>query len=319
MEPAMIARFIVSLVLFAPALCSAVEMAPARANRDLPSRQRVRDAKSYYCYYGPDRVAELSHYDVVILHTPAATAEVVKRLKELGIVTIGYITCGEDLPPPRKGDGTGPGGFASWYLDKDGDDQPDVHPIWKSPFTNSADPKWRADRVAEAKRLVKDVGFDGIFLDTVDDVTIYPETFDGMARLIEDFRRALPDAPIVMNQSWELMKRVAPAIDGVMLEGFSTSYDFDGKLHRRNPPSWDDNGLAMVKRYIVPLREKQPLQVFVLDYAEPDASSMIQIAKDRAATFGFLHCVAPMPLDDIYDVKVVGKPDPKWWEKQATP
>jgi hypothetical protein len=313
------ARFVVSLVLFTPALCSAIEPAPARADKDLPSRQRVREAKSYYCYYGPDRAAELSRYDVVILHTPAATPEVVKQLKDAGVVTIGYITCGEDLPPARKGDGTGPGGFASWYFDKDGDNQPDAHPIWKAPFANAADPKWRADRVAEAKRLVEEVGFDGIFLDTVDDVTIYPETFDGMAQLIHDFRRALPAAPIVMNQSWELMRKVAPAIDGVMLEGFSTSYDFENKRHRRNPPSWDDDGLSRVKKYIVPLREQHPLQVFVLDYADPSATEMIQLAKDRAATFGFLHCVAPMRLDEIYTVNAVGKADPKWWEKQATP
>src|SRR3954470_17029202 len=73
------------------------------------ARQRVRDAKSYYCYYGPDRVAELSKYDVVILHTPAATPEIMRQLKEKGIVTIGYISCGSD-EFVRDGDGTGPGG-----------------------------------------------------------------------------------------------------------------------------------------------------------------------------------------------------------------
>jgi len=40
-----------------------------------------------------------------------------------------------------------------------------------------------AGSVPEA--LAQDVGFDGIFLDTVDDVTIYPETFDGMVSRIE--------------------------------------------------------------------------------------------------------------------------------------
>src|SRR5438045_6835632 len=90
-----------------------------------PARQRVREAKSYYCYYGPDRVAELSHYDVVILHAPAATPEVVRQLKERGVVTIGYITCGAD-ESVRDGDRTGPGGKASWYFDKDQDGKPDI-------------------------------------------------------------------------------------------------------------------------------------------------------------------------------------------------
>jgi hypothetical protein len=283
------------------------------------ARQRVREAKNYYCYYGVDRAGELEKFDVVILHTPAATPELVKRLKSKDVVTIGYITCGEDLPPPRKGDGSGPGGMASWYFDKDNDRKPDMHPIWKSPFANAADPKWREDRIKEARRLMEEVGFDGIFLDTVDDVTIYPETFDGMVELIRDFRMALPNAPIIMNQSWELLLKTAPEIDGLMLEGFSTSYDFDAKSYRRNPPSWDDSGLANVKKYIVPTRAKHPFQVVVLDYARPQQKDLIQAAADRAATFGFLHCAAPVTLDDIYDTGITGRPNQKWWERQTTP
>src|SRR3954453_5773528 len=164
--------------------CSAVAGA---ARGGGPARQRVRDARSYDCYYGPGRVDELSKYDLVILHTPAATPEVVRQLKERGVVTIGYISCGAD-ESVRDGDGTGPGGKASWYFDKDHDGKPDVDVIWKSPWVNINDPKWHADRVAEARRLVRDAGFDGIFLDTVDNVSVYPEMFDGMVEIIEDFR-----------------------------------------------------------------------------------------------------------------------------------
>ena len=308
------AAFLQLVVLFVVLFASTVDAGELSA-----ARQRVREAKNYYCYYGADRAADLAKFDAVILHTPAATAELVKTLKAKNVVTIGYITCGEDLPPPRKGDGAGPGGLASWYFDKDNDGKPDMHPVWKSPFANAADPKWREDRVKEARRLVEEVGFDGIFLDTVDDVTIYPETFDGMVQLIRDFRAALPNAPIIMNQSWELLLKVAPDIDGLMLEGFSTSYDFETKGYRRNPPSWDDGGLASVKKYIVPTRAKHPFQVVVLDYARPNQKEFIQAAADRAATFGFLHCVAPVSLDDIYDTGITGKPDQKWWDRQTTP
>ena len=300
-------------------LSLALLVAPLDARAATSARQRVREAKSYYCYYGADRAEELKKFEVVILHTPAATAGLVKTLKSNNVVTIGYITCGEDLPPPRKGDGSGPGGFASWYFDKDNDAKPDMHPVWKSPFANAADPKWRADRIKEARRLVEEVGLDGIFLDTVDDVTLYPETFDGMVQLIRDFRAALPDAPIIMNQSWELLLKVAPDIDGLMLEGFSTSYDHESKGYRRNPPSWDDAGLANVKKYIVATRGKFPFKVVVLDYAKPNQKDLIQAAADRAATFGFLHCVAPVSLDDIYETGVIGKADQKWWDAQATP
>jgi polysaccharide biosynthesis protein PelA len=320
------AAFVLALSALAPLALAAspttrpdVPMAAPRANKHLPARQRVRDAKNYYCYYGPNRLAELSHYDVVLLHTPAATPELVRQLKDLGVVTLGYITLGAD-EAIRVGDGTGPGGKASWYFDKNHDGKPDTHDIWKSAWANSNDPKWRADRLAEAKRLVNDVGFDGLFLDTVDDVTIHPEMFDGMVEMIRSLRRDLPEAPIIMNQSWDLLRTLAADVDGVMLEGFTTSYDWENKRYRRNPPHWDDDGLDKVQNVIEPLRKKHPFQVIVLDYAEPHETDLIQAGMDRAATLGYLHCTAPVGLDDVYHYKqLTARPNPKYLSIQATP
>jgi uncharacterized protein (TIGR01370 family) len=300
------------LVVFLALLSAGAHAAPANA------RQRPRDAKNWYCYYGPDRVSEQAKYDLVILHTPAATPQVVRQLKDLGVVTIGYISVGAD-ETVRVGNGKGPAGKASWYFDKDKDAQPDIDPVWKSPWANTADPAWRADRVAEARRLVEQCGFDGIFLDTTDNVTIYPEMFDGMVELIESFRRELPEAPIIMNQSWELLRRVATSVDGVMLEGFTTSYDFENKRHRRNPINWDDNGLRQVNKHVMPLRKQHGLAVVVLDYADQNQMDLIQAAADRAASFGFIHCVSTVRLDEIYHYNVTPKADPKYLKPQATP
>src|SRR5687767_13299154 len=82
------ARMVVAASI-AVAFALSASRAPARAGdatrpkekAAVPARQRVRDAKSYYCYYGAGRAKELSRYDVVILHTPAATPELVKELK----------------------------------------------------------------------------------------------------------------------------------------------------------------------------------------------------------------------------------------------
>lgn len=296
------------------------KMADPKANRHLPARQRVQQAQSFYCYYGSGRVAELSHYDLVILHTPQMASDDVKRLKELGVVTIGYITVGEDDPrEARKGDGTGPGGYASWYFDDDNDGQPDRNPIWKSYYTNANDPKWRADRVAEARRLVEEYGFDGIFLDTLDTATARPHTKPGMIQLVADLREALPDAPIILNQGFSMLPELAPLADGLMLESFTATYDFDSKTYMMNYPQSIDWHLGRVQNEILPVIDKHPLKVLVLDYAPEDAVERIQEAANRAATFGFLFAAAPIFLDDVYQTKVTGRSDAKWLEKMTTP
>lgn len=297
----------------------AVEMAPPRANRDLPVRQRVRAAKNFYCYYGSGRVEALSHYDVVILHSPQMDRKDIARLKAQGVVTIGYITVGED-DQLRVGDGRGPGGKASWYIDRDGDRAPDKNNVWNSYFVNANDPAWRADRLAEVNRLVREDGYDGIFLDTIDTIQRYKETIPGMVQMVRQFREAHPDMPIILNQGLEIVDQLGPLADGVMLESFTTSFDFNTKKYIRNVPSSLDWHNVRVQRYLSPFIEKNPtFRTLILDYAPATDTEAIQLAADRATSFGFLWAVAPIYLDQVYQYEITPRPDVRWTQKQSNP
>ncbi|HEV7300243.1 MAG TPA: endo alpha-1,4 polygalactosaminidase [Tepidisphaeraceae bacterium] len=304
----------------APATKPTAEMAAPKENRHLSARARVKAAASYYCYYGSGKVEELSHYDVVVLHSPQMKPADIKRLNDAGVVTVGYISVGESEPPkPLEGDGTGPGGFASFYFDKDSDNKPDMNPIWLSYYTNANDPKWREDRVREARRLVNEDGYHGIFLDTIDTAMANPETAPGMVQLVQELRAALPDAPIVLNQGFPLLPLLAPIADALMLESYTATYDFDSKTYMMNYPQSIDHHLSRTQREILPVLEKHPLKVFVLDYAPEHEVERIQEAANRAATFGFLFAAAPISLDSVYANNIVGKPDRKWLKKMTTP
>lgn len=296
------------------------QIAPAapKANRDLSARRRVAESESFYCYYGSGKVNALSHYDVVILHSPQMAVEDIAALKALGVVTIGYITVGED-DEKRVGDGTGPAGLASWYFDRNGDGEPDRNAIWNSWYANANDPNWRADRVKEAKRLVNEEGYDGIFLDTLDTAQLYPETADGMVQLVADLREALPDSPIILNQGFKLFDRLAPMADGLMLESFTATFDFQSQQYMLNYESSLDAHTRNVNKNLQPVLETHPMPIFVLDYARPDDREAIQTAADRAASFGYQFAAAPIYLDEVYVNDIVGEPDPKWLKMQATP
>lgn len=293
-------------------------LAAPRENRQLPPRDRFVQAESFYCYYGSGKVAALSHYDIVIAHSPQMQPADINKLKELGVVVVGYITIGED-GKLRKGDGKGPGGYAGWYFDEDDDNQPDQNSIWKSYYANANDPAWRADRVAEARRLLSEEGYDGIFLDTIDTASAYPKTEPGMLKLVGELRAALTDAPIVLNQGFPLLARLAPLVDGLMIESFTTTYDFRTRKYVLHSPSSLDWTRGVAERIIKPALNKNPLKVLVLDYALPGDRDNIQTAADRAATFGYLFSVGPITLDAVYNTDIRGKPDSKWLVRQATP
>lgn len=311
--------------LHADATSVDVPQAPRHANADLPARERFKQATSYCCYYGADRVAALSHFDAAILHIPAETPADVKKLSGLGVVTIGYLSVGED-ETLRPGNGQGPGGNASWYFDRKQAGKPDRNGVWGSYYANAADPNWRQDCVSQAKKLcgegAEDYGFDGIFLDTIETVDSYPQSRQGMIQLVADLRAALPDKVIVMNRGFSLLSEesVSSKIDGLMFESFSDSYDFDSKSYIRFAPQDMDSTQAIMVKTVIPAAKKYGLRVLALDYMEADQPDRMQEAFDRAATFGMIPGVAPISLDAVYNTfHLTAHPQAKYLEKMATP
>ncbi len=62
-------------------------------------------------------------------------------LSETSARLITYISIGE-TDTLIEGDKQGPGGYASWYLDKDGDNFPDQNPNWGSYYVNANSNVW---------------------------------------------------------------------------------------------------------------------------------------------------------------------------------
>jgi len=302
---ALLAIAVMVLAIAQIGLPDVAKMADARANHDLPARQRFEAARSYCCFYGSGHVAELSHFDTAILHVPREHPDDVRKLSALGVVTVGYLSVGED-ETLRIGNGRGPGGTASWYFDKNHSGQPDRNETWNSFFANANDPAWRADRVQEARHLCGqgqgDYGFDGVFLDTIDTVDSYPQSRGGMIQLIADLRTALPDKVIVINRGFSLLGEDAftSRIDGLMFESFSDSFDPGNKKYIELGPQELENTGKIMQSVVAPAVKKYGLRVLALDYV-PRQTDRIQRAFDRAVSFNMVPGVGPMLLDEVYD------------------
>ena len=105
-----------------------------------------------------------------------------------------------------------------------------------------------------------------------------------------------------------------------MFEDFSDSYDFDSKRYLQLAPQDLDSTRVTMTSIVQPAVKKYGLRVLALDYVEPDQSATIQVAFDRAATFGMLPAVSPISLDAVYNTfEVVAHPDAKYLQKMATP
>lgn len=230
---------------------------------------------SYFCNYGKFQ-DEMLNYDVAII-TGNVGPEGLRKLKEAGVWTIRYISFGEDNPL-RTGDGLGPGGFCSYYL-YDEEDKPIPNGDWGSYYTDPGSPAWRGFLFEDIQSVVDD-GYDGIFIDTVDSVDRFPETFNDMCDLIMTVDEMFPELKLVLNRGFTVIPTVYEALDGVMFELFSTAYDlttFEYDMLEEDSAQFAYNrqwGVSIVNA----VRQKKYFPVFGLEYYPLDGAEVIKQA-----------------------------------------
>jgi len=213
------------------------------------------------CYYGGNREV-LKTADVQMLILDADTLGAVTSGDKAGRICLGYLSVGEAQT-------------CRWYWDE----------VKGASWVLSENPNWGGDHLVdlrsaawrelvvkrEARRLVER-GYDGFFLDTLDTAEVllqadgkrFAGVEEGLVRLVAELRREYPGAVIVANRGFSVLDGTAPLLDGLMVEGVRSTYDFEAKRSRRlsaDEIAWMDARLAEVKRHGLP--------VFALDYVEP--------------------------------------------------
>lgn len=261
---------------------------------------------SYACYYGSDRLEELAQFDLLVLQPNAYNPEDIAFLKSHGATVLAYISVGEDDELHRDS-GTGPGGWAPWYLDqftgpgftKPGADKtPDTNAEWGSYYVDPSHPRWRK-HTKEKIRELKKSGYDGVFVDTAqiprNVFTIDTEkTIEkGMETLVRKLRTWWPSGYLLVNNGFEHLEEWKDTFDGLMLENFTEVSN--GKI---DPEHSED--MEKISRHINHYRQTlgHPWDVFTLDYL-PNQKPLIAEALRRSQASGFLPAVYNTDRDSL--------------------
>ncbi len=244
-------------------------------------------------FYGAEApLSEFQPYEMVILDDQ--TKVPIQALKDRGKTVLGYLSLGE-VEQHRP-----------WFsavkaqnlLMQENKNWPG------SFFVDVRNPAW-AERVLE--ELVPGIlarGFDGVFLDTLDNPEyleqVDPVRYRGMqeasARLVLALRRHFPQMKIAVNRAYGILPRVARSIDVVMGESVFADYDFEQKTYGRVNP----DGYRWQVERLKQARALNPrLRVISLDYWNPDdAAGIAAIYKEQRGN-GFSPYVATIELNRI--------------------
>lgn len=176
---------------------------------------------------------------------------------------------------------------------------------WKgSYFVDLRDPRWTRRVIEQLIPQILRRGFDGLFLDTLDNAAhlerLNPSRYRGMteaaARLVRTIRRHFPSIKLMINRAYEILPEVEGHVDMVLGESVFADYDFKTKSYRLVPqPLYQEQ----VKLLQAAKKRRPELGIFSLDYWDPaDKAGIARIYREQRAN-GFEPYVATVELDRI--------------------
>lgn len=267
-----------TLILLLPLLLALVE-----CNRSTEAIIR-RNLMPFGVSYDKVTPGQAEGYSLLIVEPDNYSKLEVEQLKSQGIKVIAYVALGE-VDRNR------------WYfplLEERG--FLGVNKNWDSPYLNLADSTTRAIMLEKVipEIMVKD--FDGLFLDTIDDVAPYTERSDlqpYMLELIRRIRRQYPQSMVVQNAGLFLLERSSRFVDAVLIEDVATMYNFQNKTYNlQHRQEYREK----VKR-IRELSDMTGKPFLIVDFARTEA--LRERARNRLDTLRFPYFIGTIELNDL--------------------
>jgi uncharacterized protein (TIGR01370 family) len=179
------------------------------------------------------------------------------------------------------------------------------NPNWPGTyFVDVRDARWRQMVVRKLVPEILAQGFQGLFLDTLDDAAELerrdPEKYRGMKagaiELVKEIRRASPAATLMVNRGYDLLPELAGNIDIVLGESVYGTYDFTQKAYRQVPSGEYRQQVG----FLTKLRSLTPtLRIFTLDYWDPaDRDGLLRVYREERS-HGFNPYVTTVALDQL--------------------
>ncbi|QCB42646.1 hypothetical protein E5673_10760 [Sphingomonas sp. PAMC26645] len=221
-------------------------------------------------------------------------ARPIAPLRAPGSVLLGYVSFGEvERSRPY---------FAG--LEKAGALR-DANPNW--PDARLADlrhPAWRAAVLDRLVPAILALGYDGIFIDTMDNAEAMerqdPVANKGMVAagvsLIAAVRARFPRMRIMLNRGYALLPDVAPKIDYLLGEAMASRWNFTAKRYELLSDSdwaWQAGRLRAAKT------RNPALSLMTLDYWDPADTKQVAALYARERAAGFSPYIATLALDRL--------------------
>ena len=166
--------------------------------------------------YGDFLLDQVNDMEYVIVEPQFFSPSDVRQLKQQNEKVLAYISLGEINKSA-----------ASYPEIKE--ETLDYNKIWNSYVIDIAAPKTRAVLLENIVRHLELQGFDGLFLDNIDNYTIYgptPHRAEELYAFLKEIKSRFSKSVIMQNAGLLITDQTAPYIDAIAIESVASDYDF---------------------------------------------------------------------------------------------
>ncbi|HBY09400.1 MAG TPA: hypothetical protein DEH22_17070 [Chloroflexi bacterium] len=238
---------------------------------------QLEKLSTYACYYGSNRLADLAQFDLVILQPDHYAAGDIRLLCEQNTCPVAYLAISEE-PATQSPSG--------WALIDPSNGLVVRNLAWQTVLVDCRSQAWHNHILQQRIPEIIARGFVGIFLDTLDVAEQYPETRQGVIRLIRQIRAFYPHLMLVANRGFSILDEINELVDAFLFEAFTT-HSTHGITS--NYAIWDNQALAWTAQQVDHLHAKGVnIPILALDYAAPSDTALRSAAWRRAQKYGLL-------------------------------
>jgi len=220
----------------------------------------------YYGNIGPSEFQKLSRFDILVL-APTVNDTYVSRLAEHHVVA-GYLSLATI------------GGWEPWAKDVPKSLIIGHNGEWDEAVVNFSSPEWERIVLDDAIPYILSRGFNGIFLDNLDYVDVYPGKKGAMISLIRAIRERYPGIVIIVNRGFSIANEIAPYVNYILFEDFVTYYNFSSgryEIYDKEDLEWE---LEQVEKL-------HSLHTPILALSYVNLSNSVQVEKFRGVVCSY--------------------------------
>lgn len=255
------------------------------ANVNVSAQEAPQPSKFVICYNPHVPPQQFAPYDLVVVDYAYPPTKVAS-LRRQGKTVFGYLSLGKVHKQRPFAANVQTLGIACTQ---------DPH-FTDSNQVNVADSKWQQLVVQVIVPRMKHIGFNGIFLDDLDDIKTRKLEQHGVS-LIQQIRQTNPEVKLMANRGLEYLSDFAAHVDYSLLE---SCFALNGQIRKPADPAWAMGLLETGKRI------NPRLQGVAIDYIQKPNRSLtgtqlqvIARIRELHAKNGLLSCVSTQDLQTV--------------------